>query len=805
MSQRLVELDSQVKAGGGTVVRMDKRTICSCCQQSRPPGYMLTRVGKVGRFCAHCVGERWVKSLPPEAESWSPEHVCRLLTGDASERVMGISTVLGYSERPALYGRYSAQTLPLGKSISVRETLLACVAYPGQTWLDSMVRFLAITGMLDVIREPITEALIIDTSVLSPAPMIKAAATMIGSTRLELDKKIRWLYDFRDHPDSGVLGTVIAALQTLGPSGFEEVEEALDLQPLIDQIMAGHKAGDLRNIINAAKRLAGIEITAGTTKADMALALARTLGTAAGMREFYDKLSPEFQQVVNFMAWQTVPVPPEKIEAKTGVSVVDVEQGLYTPTVRLKSSFSGLLNFESDYYQRIVRISLQHWLRLRLKPALPVPEKARLQGTTKQPNFPGARILQADPAFVSRFPSLDAMCQQGVIARKKNGTPTVAGLRALQEAGWELDEFYPNVRKLAHRRLEILVCLGDAGAATATAPRAKPAEVLCNWLDLLTKPPAHPLHSGFLPPQFMPQLKNVYHAMWSDAAAVCLESLEAVMAAVPKGQWVTLEDLHDFILYNSLPLPVPPCCHDAYLSVQGKWGLERQHLGGNQNTHWEKPLVRTFFMVLAAIGVVDAVIVPPEETSKIDPPEDYLPTTEALKAVRLTAVGEWYFQGGPETCLEEQAMGEVVLDERRLFIRLTGSNPVLEVALKQVAQPIGGGFYRIDGGSFLKDCTSEAHVQRKVDTLKSLLPDALPAVWEDFFENLLLRVNPLTPAPFTVLEVGESPEFRQLLRTEPALRALTIMAEGGRILVKAGDRNKLKKRLRDLGYFIDCF
>ena len=102
MSQRLVELDSQVKAGGGTVVRMDKRTICSCCQQSRPPGYMLTRVGKVGRFCAHCVGERWVKSLPPEAESWSPEHVCRLLTGDASERVMGISAVLGYSEETSI-------------------------------------------------------------------------------------------------------------------------------------------------------------------------------------------------------------------------------------------------------------------------------------------------------------------------------------------------------------------------------------------------------------------------------------------------------------------------------------------------------------------------------------------------------------------------------------------------------------------------------------------------------------------------------------------------------------------------------
>jgi len=292
----------------------------------------------------------------------------------------------------------------------------------------------------------------------------------------------------------------------------------------------------------------------------------------------------------------------------------------------------------------------------------------------------------------------------------------------------------------------------------------------------------------------------------ADDVAACLKSLNKAVKSVPKGKWVTFRDLCDFMRYNDLDLSIPRGFTDAFVTAPTEWGGRgHQRIVTTPVALWEEPLLRAYLAVLTAVGALDAVIAVPQDRSDMRPTDSYVLTTDALKAVRLTPIGEWYFQNGPETCFEAQAQGEVVLDERRLFIRLTGSNPVLRVALEQVALPVGSGFYRIDGGSFLRDCDSKDHVKRKVDALKALLPNALPPIWETFFAELLLRINPLAPVDFIVLRVGDSAELRRLLLADSVIRPLTVMAEGGRILVRDKHRDSLKKRLKELGYFIDSF
>lgn len=338
-------------------------------------------------------------------------------------------------------------------------------------------------------------------------------------------------------------------------------------------------------------------------------------------------------------------------------------------------------------------------------------------------------------------------------------------------------------------------------AAEPEEPRSEPAQVVRAWLDGTVKPVADlRWHATgircFWLPTFVPGYRGLPRVPMCDRqAAECVESLNALAAAMPSDQWLLVSELHSYMLYNDLGLPLPGACREAYFLQKNKWGNERCWISSSPMDRWERPIVHAFLEVLTAVGALDAVIVP------CDTERGW-----TLHAVRLTAVGRWYFQDGPESCFTPQETGRVILDQRRLFIRLDGQNPVLKVALEQVAHPLGEGLYRVDAASLLADCNKELDMLQKVDTLKSLLPDELPAIWEQFFANLLERVNPLVPTTaHAVLEVSESSDFRQLLLQDPKLRGLVAMAEGGRVLVSAKDMSKFKKRLRDLGYFIDSF
>ncbi|MFT5126944.1 MAG: hypothetical protein ACI8W8_000542, partial [Rhodothermales bacterium] len=798
------EVERIVAASEGRIARIEKRAKCVCCGGTVTVGFMLTRPPKAGRICASCVSASWVKTLPQEAEDWSPKAVCALLSGDAAARIRGICACNAHSEKQVGFGFAGigfVETSALGKSIDVFRQLLECAAFPGKEWSDRMVCLLADRQVREVLVKDRMWDVVLGISPDAPPRLIAGAASIIAACARDTGAVIGWLCAFRDHSDALVTAAVEASLKALGASDFDEAAENLKLRPLIDELMDAFRLDDLKRIVATVRRVSGIDVP-GKNKEAIATGLARTLGRPDYLQTFYDALSSDIKQVINYLAWKKMDVAPEQVETETGVAVVQIEKRSYYETVTLKPAFSGILVCESRYYGSAAKVGLHPWFKQRLKPILPLPEKARLHGTDEPPNFPGSRVFQTEPAFPSRFPALDAMCQQGVIARKKNGEPTVAGLRSLHSAGWRIEEFYPDVRKAENRRLELLVRLGDI-AATSPLPRTDPADVLQAWLDALLKPGESPVKlerrkkrsAPFHLPKFARQLKGLpVVLLQTDHANTCLRSMNTAMTSIPQGQWVTFRDLCDFILYNDLPLPIPGACYDAYMVIPNEWGYtDRQHAGVAPEDCWEKPLLRALLVALLAVGAVDAVIAPPPDGADDEGDDDYLLATDALRAVRLTAIGEWYFQGESPTCFEVQDTGEVILDERRLFIRLTGSNPVLQVALEQLAQSLGSGFYRIDGGSFLKDCKSEAQVQQKVDTLKSLLPAVLPPIWTEFFQNLLQRVNPLTPAKFTVLELGESPEFRQLLLTDPTLRALVVMAEGGRILVRASANTKLKK------------
>lgn len=815
--KRKPDIPILIRQGAGEIIRAEAQSRCSFCSRTTPASYILVQPENDWKICPQCVATAFVDLLPAEAQHWQPSEVLEMLQGDAQARIRGICACLKYGEKPTRSLWYVDQweTLPLGASEEVFRRVVACISFPGDSREAGLVRLLACWRALDMLAKKRFTDMILEVSPKAPPEMILGAAEVVLASAMGAVDKLRWLCAFAEHPDPCVAAGLEDRIKRLGYDSFDTAGERLRSQDAVTELTQAFKADELKALAKTVQRISG-ESVPGTSKEDIAAGLVQLFGTPQKVVGFYKKLSQPVKDAVNFMAWRKGGIPPEKIQQAVGFSVVvKKEERYYGVRFSVLPKFEGLLFCRQKYQGEHCEIHLHPWLREKLKPALPRPQKAHYQGTEEPPAVAAGCVLSTAPAFANLLPAIDAMCQQDVIPRKKNGEPTIVGLRSVRAAGGEIGEFYPDDPDLGLKRCQMLIGLGDAAPPPAT-PRTEPGEVLKAWLDPMVRPSKTPggknrrkdgaSHDTILTSLVGCIKGALSYGGYDPHAAICLSSLAAAVKALPAGQWITVADVREFMLYNNLELPVPGCFFNAHVSVAARWGQLRIPVPAATDVLWEEPLLRGYLLVLVAVGMLDAVVAPPENAGYTLPGKKYLVVADGLCAVRLNALGQWYFQDGPADIFEARdGEGAVILDERRLLLRLAGRNPVLEIALKQVAQPLGGGFHRIDGGSFLKDCGSQALLERKIAALKSLLPDRIPPVWQAFFDSLIARINPLKPVKYAVLEIGESAEFRRLLVSDQTLKSLVVMAEGGRILVKSGDGAKLKRRLKELGYFVDNF
>jgi hypothetical protein len=288
-----------------------------------------------------------------------------------------------------------------------------------------------------------------------------------------------------------------------------------------------------------------------------------------------------------------------------------------------------------------------------------------------------------------------------------------------------------------------------------------------------------------------------------------LSSIHHLMATVPKNRWITISEALDYLYFNNRKLGSSVITQMAQVVLQDDWGSrDYVHLNrANIACYWEEPLLKSFILLLASVSAVEILCKNPVSTGTCAYKKPYLSRADGVIAFRLSALGEWYFQNGDESCFKKLERGQVVPDKNRLLLHLQGNDIALKAALEQTTNIVGKNFYSVDSGSFLKECRTEDAVLQKINAFKALLPDELPQVWQDFFETTLARLNPLKPvkSKYTILKLNDSPELKQLLLSSRKLRQLTILAEGGLLLVSKKNISAFKKALTNLGYFVNGF
>jgi len=696
--------------------------------------------------------------------------------------------------------------------------VIKSINYGGEGYQDSVIRLLAAYSVARIFKYfPALYAPLLKLVKAGDRELQLAVLQILPSISWGRSEKLQLLDSMQAQNDKSILDALAKNLKRLGINNEDEFKIAVNYQPMVDQLMSLYNAEKLKLLHNFIFRYVS-GASKDMKKANLAFAIVRQMAEKQGISAFLAALPPSIQKLINILIGSRVPPDYQTVENELGLKLVDLEnmdRWSREKYAVIKKEYSGLLVLVGTKGNS-VGLVVDSWLKSSFKMVLPKPESTSLIGREQPPNVPSSNIIEYNSDFVALLPNIVSMYQQKNIALKANGMPSVAGCKKMAGFGGSYMEFFPDHKQLRYYRSELLFHLLKK-ADISNGTELSSANVVKALLESFLK--GGHLNEGHrfryeyadsnLVPKLIPHLEWEYYGVTEEFEQEYLNSIKGLMKALPKGRWVTVSDLLDYLFFNSMGLGSAVAIDAAEAGVNDRWG-SRDLISleiGTVSHFWEEPLVKTFLLLFAAIGLVELCAVNPVNSGTCHYSKEYLSRADGVIAVRLSPLGEWYFQGGSESCFKKLETGAVVPDKKRLLLHLLGNDLALRTALEQTAKPVGGGFYSIDRGMFLNDCKTENAVVQKMNAFKSLLPDELPEIWQDFFDKTLARLNPLaiTKISYTILELKNAPELKQHLLSNQSLRKLILLAEGGLILVAKKNILPLKKKLAGIGFYVDSF
>jgi len=820
--------ESVMKNQDGAVSRTNTSRRCECCyKRIKANEDYVTWKAAACVICMECVEMYILESNLLECIAdkrieyqQEEEELLRIMKNTTLGRLAGIV----YCEPLIMEINYGDLREQEGIISSKKESqelfslLIRSAAYPGTDFQCSLMRALAAVKLNSMLKhfptliEPMCELASSDDKdcilgLLRALPMLS----------LEQDKKIILLGGIAARGDAEIAQALKQNLNKLGVSDVVDLKSEARQLLLAQQLVDSFSVEVLKKLHEFIfKYISG----AGTNKKKLNLALniVRTTADKSEIEKLYAVLPAGIKAIINYMIWQRNPIKPEMIEEALGFQVVKEEQISSWSRQReiiILPEYQGLLWVVSLQDKR-VGVLMDDWFASRFKLCLPKPARAVLTGEVKPPIVKDSLTAQANPNFVMLLPNLRRMYLQKNISLKKNGVPSVAGCRSMMGYGGGYSEFFPHHKKLKNMRSEMLYKLIERSSVKESS-NMTPAERITAILESLLTPQEKTYrgnHGDYfchyeLIPKLMSHLEWNFYSQSREFEKEYLDAINTLMRALPREGWITVDQVMDYLHIHQIAIGSRYVIHYTAAIVESKWGSRVvKNLSPVTIAYfWKEPFIKTFFMLFATLGILDVAYTNPVSSGERHYGKEYLSPVDGVFAVRMTALGEWYFLDGDDSCFKNLEAGKIVPDEKRLLLQLQGEDIVLRAALEQTTTPVGSGFYSVDSGSFLKDCKSESAVMYKINAFKALLPDELPEVWKHFFEKTQARLNPLkvVDEQYVIMRVEDSPELKKQLLLNPVLRKMIILAEGGLILVPQKKIRTLKNKLADLGFFVDSF
>jgi hypothetical protein len=592
------------------------------------------------------------------------------------------------------------------------------------------------------------------------------------------------------------------------------------LKPLYDELLSKVLSIPIR------RRKSGKPIP--ITSLEYAGALTLILKEKELFETWFPLLSEGAQSLLKELSWRRVKISARKWEERVGESVLlpKAKDLISSYTLSKKDRIAtldySLFQYGAEYsgYRDLdYSLYLDDALRKAFKGHIPEPEWSRIN-YLKEP--PSAYVYADEGKILEQLPVIQQFLRQTPIKRTAAGKPVAKYLRDFANL-CGIREFYPlNQNKdlkllRAQLILEIHSHIRPLDSPLGKPDMSQSPEVLRGIVEFLFREQHPALH---LAKFFMPYLKispeelsNMEYFEGDSTADVFREQFHYLMSILHQGGWVGLENYFLHLEYKEEIVSVLP---DTALSGGLYFNQTDEEYYPTQNririvegNYWNtfyKPMIKTCCSILGALGLLDLSLEEPINPAYQHTTKPYLTKYDGLEAIRLTPLGAYVFGFTNEVSSFPKPMSEpfaLTLDEKYLMISTIGVNRVKELALESLGEKVAENVYVLSYQSFLEGCDSLGEVKKKIHIFREMVETKPPRIYEEFFEDILSRFDPLEEElGYVVYRITKDPGLSELLRTDPYLKKNVIRAEGRRILINQRKVNKVKQKLKQAGFFI---
>lgn len=549
-------------------------------------------------------------------------------------------------------------------------------------------------------------------------------------------------------------------------------------------------------------------------KEAVAWAIARVYADTTLFQRFFSGLSEEVKTILNLLVWEHHEYDVSLLEStfqreilKAGSSSrysygnpsQDIHDQYNLFLIRREYRLYGF-GMENPYTYYFY---LPDSLKKLFKGLLPTPAEYHLTPlpTVKETNF----VYANADRILLQLPLIYTYLEQGNLKVSKTGK-VLKNSMAQMTKYCGLDEFYADsVKDLAYLRTRLLLdfCQAIRPDQPITGSPESLKQVFQVFFEQAT---AYKL--CFL----LWHLQGIkYVAYYNQKQEELVRaSVRTLLRTLPVNQWFAADRLVQYCIYRDLSLEiVERSAASQYLSFnkQGAYYYDSRVpiTGGMYKDALLTPFLKGLMFLLAAFGLVELAYTMPENSVLQRMNKSYLSVFDGLQAARLTALGAYVAgQTDAYTASLEAEPAHLMLDDRRLLITLDKPDRMKALMLSKIAEKISDTCYTVTYQSFLKECSSTADVKKKIALFHDHLSTDPPPIWQAFLEDVLAKMNPLTPVrTMSVYRLTPNKELIALMARDEELKQYLLKAEDYHIVVEARQIAKVKKRLEAFGYFID--
>ncbi|MBU0701798.1 hypothetical protein KKE26_11010 [bacterium] len=538
-------------------------------------------------------------------------------------------------------------------------------------------------------------------------------------------------------------------------------------------------------------------------KTELICAMALVFADKDLFQGLFSFLSEDVKKVLHILVWDGEKHNTKKLEKMFGIQIIEKDE------YKKRTSFcDDYILFQAQigyYYEENSYLYLPDGLRKIIKKYLPLPEDYELLplDTIKKTDF----IHEDNALIISQIDLFITYIKQGNLKLSKNHDKPMKSSVKTMAKYCHVKEFYDD-KDLEYIKTQLII---DFLITASTEKIDDSINGLKQLFDDFFK------YNDLKKYQLRNLLSHVkgdltytYYDNKQNEETVRL-SFFNLLREMSDYRWYLAKNIINHCFYN-----------DIYLDIVDRDGASRylyynkiHKYGGYAKTEISGiiykdailiPLIKSAMFLFSAFGLVDIAYNLPENSILQEKEHKYLSIFDGLQYVRLTKLGAYVLGLTQEYEMEkiEKQKANLTLDEERLLIHIEGEDVVKRLALEKVGEKISSVHYRVGYNSFLKECFCEKDIQQKIIFFKNYISSKPPQIWQDFLNGIMKKINPLTiEGDITVYNLTPDKELISILATDEILKKYILKAENYRVLIKTAHINKVKKRLGELGYFVD--